>query len=133
MCNGFGGFYSKEGKVYFTAPDEYGHFHHGRTAEAMGEVQDVVPFEVSEWTAKSFEWHDCDVPDWITGKDKKAVLAVMRKVKPIVKKYLKVEATAWAEYLKAQATALEDYLKAKVTAWAEMVEALKQVEGYVEE
>ena len=121
MCIGFGGFYSKAGKVYFTMCDEAGDYHHGRTAEAMGEVADVVPFEVSKWTAKSFEWHDCDVPGWITDKDKQAILKVMRGVRHFVKKYKKVTVPARAEYKKV-----------RDTAWAELEEQLKQIDGYVD-
>ena len=132
MCIGFGGFYSKAGKVYFTMCDVDGNFHHGKTAEAMGEVPDVVPFEISKWTNKSFEWHDCAVPDWITNKDKQAVLKVMREVKLFVKKYKKVEATAWAEYEKVGAPALAEYLKVEAPALAELKEQLKQIDGYVD-
>ena len=136
MCIGFGGFYSKDGKVYFTSPDADGDCSHRSTAVRMPRginENNLVPFEATKWTVKSFDWHVHLVPNWIGGKAKKIVLAVMKQVKPIVKEYKKVTDSAWARYLKngaAECSETEkadgeaEYQRTEKAARAEMVEKL---------
>jgi len=143
MCLGFGGFYSKDGKVYFTAPDEDGDCSHSKTAAQMSEwinEEDLVPFEAAKWTIASFAWHVRLAPNWADSKAKKIVLAVMKQVKPIVKEYKKVTDSAWARYLKngeAECSETEkadgeaEYQRTEKAARAEMVEKLSMIDGYL--
>ena len=110
MCDGFGGFYHKSGKVFFTTPNDNGDCSHGDTAEKLPKgIKDnnLIPFEIPDWLTRKFHWDMTSVPDWA---DKSACIAKLKEVKPI-----------WAEYQKVRTAAL-----------AEMIAKLKQIDGYLE-
>jgi len=143
MCNGFGGFYHRSGRVFFTVPNDNGNCSHWDTAEKLPkdiEENDLIPFEIPEWLTKKFRWDITSVPDWA---DKSACIAKLKEVKPIWVEYMKVEAPAWAEYErvtaparveceKVMAPAWAEYKKVDAPAWAEMIAELKQIDGYLE-
>jgi len=103
MCTGFGGFIDERGNVYFTMCDRHGDFSHHETAKLIDDGIEVVPFEASDWTKNSLEWHDCwtedmEEPKWVTKKLKRKILNTMRRVKVHVDEYLNVYSPARAEY-----------------------------------
>ena len=157
MCDGFGGFYHKDGKVYFAEPDSALNCSHGKTAARLPDWidgQDLAAFECANWTARSFEWHNYIIPDWVDKDAKRHVLEVMKQIKPYVKEYKnatarkrarydRVKDAAWTEYTQDRDTTLTEYIKVVVPARAEyekitapartiMTEGLKQVDGFLE-
>ena len=55
MCEGFGGFYHKSGKVYFCEPDSEGDCSHRKTTLRLPkgiDESDLVPFQIPDWKKK---------------------------------------------------------------------------------
>jgi preprotein translocase subunit Sss1 len=122
MCDGFGGFYHKDGKVYFTTPDDNGDCSHIDIARNLPKginESDLIPFEVPDWSARKFHWDATCVPAWTDNAAKLACIAKLKEVKPVWAKYEKVTAPAWAEYEKVTAAAWAEYEKVRAPAWAE--------------
>lgn len=133
MCNGFGGFYHKSWKVYFAEPNAYGDCSHGYTASRLPKdinEDDLVPFEVSKWSGKSFFWDVSSVPYWADAKARKICVKKMKKVKSFWERYKKTTTLAWEEYKKAVPPVLEKYGKAITLAWEEFITQLEQIDGY---
>lgn len=144
MCYGFCGFYSRDGTVYFTAPDGNGNCSHRRTADKLPkgvDEKDLIPFECSKWTKESFRWDIPDVPDWITNEDRQAVIDVIELVKIHFCEFKKVKDRELVEYI---SYIIQDecdeiindaqikYCKNTYEAWEEMVDKIKLIDGYVE-
>ena len=133
MCNGFGGFYHKSGKVLFTIPNDDGDCSHSDTASRLPKginEKDLVPFEIPDWSARKFHWDTYTAPAWADSKAKKICIKKLKEVKPIWAEYEKVIAPALAEYEKVIAPALAEYEKVKDAALAEYINQLKLIEGY---
>jgi hypothetical protein len=147
MCNGFGGFYHKSGKVYFCEPDYDGDCSHSLTTTRLPkglDENDLIPFEIDNWKAKNFCWDTNNVLAWANGKAKKTCLAKLKEIKPLWAEYEKVHAPAWAEYEKVRDQAWAEYEKVCAQAWAEyekvcdqarerMIAKLKHIDGYCKE
>lgn len=125
MCNGFGGFYSKSGKVYFTTPDDNGNCSHSDTASRLpkgAKENGLVPFEIPDWSVKKFNWDTNFAPEWANANAKKICVRKMKEVKPF-----------WAEYKKGRDAARAEYEKVIAPARAEFISHLKQIDGYCQE
>ena len=144
MCQGFSGFYSKDGRVFFSAPDNNGDCSHSDCADRLQEKEipedEIIAFEYPIWTLKSFHWDFDDISKWA---NKSACHRVMREVKPIWKEYKNAIAPAQAEYENVRAPALAEYKKVwdaaraeykKVVdaALTEMTEKLRRIDGFCE-
>jgi hypothetical protein len=154
MCNGFGGFYHKNGMVFFIEPNDGGDISHHDVLKRMPKQfkndDDLVAFEFPDWTIKSFQWDSVNVPTWAT---KKKCVETFKKVKPIwaeykkviapaydeyekvtdaaYAEYKKVTAPAYAEYEKVTDAAYAEYEKVTDAAYAEMIEKLSKIDGYL--
>lgn len=125
MCDGFGGFYHRNGTVFFIEPNEYGNISHrdvlGRMPAQFKNNKDLVAFEFPKWTIKSFVWdHPGTIPDWA---DKDKCIRTFRLVKPVWLEYRKAREQARAEYEKACDPIWAEYEKARAQAHAEYDEA----------
>ena len=121
MCNGFSGFLSKNGTVYFIEPDDRGDISHhavlARMPESLKKDGELIPFEFPDWTIKSFRWdYPGEVPNWA---DKNACGKLLRQVKPVWTEYDKVCNPARTGYEKVCAQALAEYDKVRDQARAE--------------
>ena len=122
MCNGFGGFYSRDGRVYFSEPDITLNCSHSKTAERLPlgvRESNLVPFECSDWSVRSFEWHTNAVPEWVSDGAKKRVMVVLKNVKPHIEEYRKVRGTALEKHANAIEAATVKYRKVINAAWTE--------------
>ena len=133
MCNGFSGFYHKNGTVYFIEPNDRGDISHRdvlvRMAKCLKNDDDLVAFEFPDWTIKSFVWDTRDeVPAWAS---KQKCVEIFKRVKPIWAEYEKVRDAAYAEYEKVRDAAYAEYKKVRDAASAEMIEKLSKIDGYL--
>ena len=130
MCNGFGMIVSKDGKGYFTMPDNEGDISHSTILAALGwkENTDVnhrnfVRIECSDWTMKSFHFdEESTLPGWVDETE----------IKTLVSKTLKKAAPAYAEYEKVCAPARAEYEKVRAPAREKLHERLSKISGFVE-
>jgi ElaB/YqjD/DUF883 family membrane-anchored ribosome-binding protein len=120
MCNGFSGFLHKNGTVYFIEPDDHGDISHHdvleRISEKLKNDADLVAFEFSNWTIKSFLWDTDEIPDWAS---KQKCVEIFKRVKPIWDEYNKVRDQARAEYNKVRDQAQAEYHNVRYQAWSE--------------
>ena len=145
MCNGFSGFLSKNGIVYFIEPNDNGNISHHdvlvRLPEKLKNDSDLVAFEFPTWTIKSFVWDTDEVPAWVS---KRKCINIFKQVKPIWAEYHKVYVQAQAEYNKVCDPAQAEYNKVYVQAQAEynkvcdpaqktMIKKLSKIDGYLKE
>jgi len=133
MCNGLSGFYHRSGRTFFVEPDDVGDVSHGvvlsRMPKKYHKDDDLVAFEFPDWTEKSFHWdHPGEIPDWA---DKDACVRLLKRVKPIWKKYKKVCNPALAEYLEVCDQAWVEYIKVYDLARDEMIDELSKIDGYL--
>jgi len=133
MCNGLGGFYHRSGQTFFVEPDDVGDVSHGAVLSRMPKKyhkdDDLVAFEFPDWTEKSFHWdHPGEIPDWA---DKDACVRLLKRVKPIWKKYKKVCNPALAEYLEVCNQTWVEYIKVYDLARDEMIDELSKIDGYL--
>jgi len=129
MCNGFGGFYHRNGTVFFIEPNETGNISHYDVLERMPAQfknnDDLVAFEFPTWTIKSFVWdHPGTVPDWA---DKDKCIQTFNLVKPVWLEYRKAREQAHVEYDKMCNQALAECMMACEQAFAEYKTVCDQV------
>ena len=129
MCNGFGGFYHRNGTVFFIEPNEYGDISHHDVLERMPAQfkndKDLVAFEFPKWTIKSFVWDRLGtVPDWA---DKDRCIRTFNLVKPVWLEYRKAREQAWADYDSACDQAWNKYYSAYEQEFAEYKTVCDQV------
>lgn len=129
MCNGFSGFYHRNGTVFFIEPNEYGNISHhdvlGRMQSQFKNNKDLVAFEFPKWTIKSFVWdHPGTIPDWA---DKDKCIRTFKLVEPVWLEYRKAREQAHAEYEKMCDQALTECMMACEQAHAEYKKVCDQV------
>jgi len=160
MCKGFGLIVSKELKLYFQEPDNYGDCCHSDILYALGwkdnEDQFIRPFvrvQFDIWIAANFEFDEDDtLPGWAEEyRDKIRIICIekLAQCKPAYLEYRDVKDMALEKYNKKmdgywkvhhvncddyddyRNTAFAEYCVVADTAKCALVTALAAIDGYV--